>query len=112
MSQIMNLLNLTPCFQEDVLFLVPAIERREAVTERQLWRIVAEVTRLTRDACCDWFLTIVFFVFRRGTLKKDARTPKSIWIASPARKTRLPEGCADVCVRMPFDLNDELSDRV
>ena len=42
-TQIMNLLNLAPDIQEELLFLPPVEQGRDAVTERELRAIVAEV---------------------------------------------------------------------
>jgi hypothetical protein len=61
LMQIMNLLNLAPDIQEELLFLEPSARGREAVTERHLreiaadeswdsqrgrWRSLLEVTRM------------------------------------------------------------------
>ena len=42
-TQIMNLLNLAPEIQEEILFLPGALRGRAAVTERELRKVVAEV---------------------------------------------------------------------
>ena len=42
-SQIMDLLNLAPSIQEEILFMPPALEGRDVVTERRLRGIVAEM---------------------------------------------------------------------
>lgn len=42
-SQIMDLLNLSPDIQEEILFLPRTTHRRDRVTERQIRNVVAEI---------------------------------------------------------------------
>ena len=49
LTQIMNLLNLAPDIQEQILFLPRVVKGRAAVTERELWAIAA-----VSDWCKQW----------------------------------------------------------
>jgi hypothetical protein len=73
-SQIMDLLNLGPSIQEEILFMPPSFNGRDPVTERQLRGIVAET---------DWDAQLRMWKAR--SRRRESSDVPSLRLATPGR---------------------------